>query len=585
MTELPTVSISGARFKVKGFVTDGFTVWATLHDGQHYTTEGVWSVPLVHLNEFLSMYGKRFDPSGIAGIQKRLSMEWLASAKFPPTIITELKSHQTLGSRFILNRVRSAVLDEMGTGKTALTLESALQLLRNNKIDRVLVMATSSGRYVWLREMKKWGFDKTEEKWVIPEFDNVQLLESPYKNIPDQISGEAKFVLGGYDIFSHRPEKKGIGIACDSLLADAKVRRYMIVADEAHLMGNYLSNRSIYLRVMNATWRVALTGTPIGNRVEEAFSILSFLEGHEMWNGFRNFAVEYLVYSEEKFGPNRAVTGYKNVARLANALLPISIRRLKKDVTDLPPITESWIDVKLSDEEEQVYTILREMFDDEVKQFRAGSILAHTLEFGAYTITKMFLAHPMLLEKTHSDIGQKIFEEYLSPPKSMPHSKFDAFGEFVEEILDQNDHATKVVVFCDFPRVLEWMTKLLPDNSWAMFHGQTPGPERDRQMERFNDDPECQWILLSDAGTSSVNLPASYVVHYTLPWSLITLNQRRDRASRMGHNMSLTALKMIVKGEESMDELIARTLEKKKALSDKLLKGIEDASRPPPDDT
>lgn len=571
------VSVNGSRFQLWGRIPNGALVWASLHDGIHHAKEGYWSCPLYLLPEFLHVFRKHINPTMLSNIEHRLSVRYLMEPerKFPQFVVPSLLPHQKEGVRFILNRTRCFELDQMGAMKTLQLLEASFELLRLHLIDRVLVVVTSSGQATWVDELRKWGFDDTSGLWKIPEAEKYVVLSAPYATIPMKMDGDYNFIISGFNLFSRDPSDDYVRAVID----DSRRRRYFIIVDEAHRIGNFQTNTATNLMRFHASWRVAMTGTPVGNRAEEVFSLQSFLEGGPAWGGYDRFASQFLVKQPRSLPNGKQVlhtVGYRNLDRLAASLVPVSIRRLKKDLApDMPPIVSETRHVTLSEDESRIYEMLRKRFEAEVEEYHKGSIRARDLEMGAYSVCKQFLAHPGLLAYSQSETAKKVYAEYIEG-RSIPASKFEEMLSLAEDILSGGEE--RAVIFCDSPRLLHWLGERLPMGAWVGIDGDTSPSDRRMAQDRFNSDPTCRFFLSSDAGTESLNLPAEYAIHYTLPWSLTKLNQRTERCHRLNVKISVTSIRIIADTEDSMDHFISDILEKKAGLSTNLIEGIEKAS-------
>ncbi|MCA1674512.1 MAG: DEAD/DEAH box helicase, partial [Actinobacteria bacterium] len=321
-----------------------------------------------------------------------------------------------------------------------------------------------------------------------------------------------------------------------------------VVLDEAQAVKNSLSQSAKAARRLQAEHRVALTGTPVENRLAELWSIMHFLNPG-MLGSSELFRTRYAI-PVERHGLTEPAQRLRAITR------PYVLRRLKTDpqiIDDLPDKIEIKQYCQLTTEQASLY---QAVVDDMLVKIensegieRRGNVLA------AMAKLKQVCNHPAQLLHDRSAVGRR-------------SGKVIRLEEILEEILAEGD---KVLCFTQFT---EFAELLLPHLS-ARFgqevlylHGGTPRTRRDEMVTRFQADGGPAVFLLSlKAGGTGLNLTAAnHVVHLDRWWNPAVENQATDRAFRIGQRRNVQVRKFICTGtlEEKIDEMI----EQKKALAD-----------------
>jgi SNF2 family DNA or RNA helicase len=321
-----------------------------------------------------------------------------------------------------------------------------------------------------------------------------------------------------------------------------------VVLDEAQAVKNSLSRSAKAVRRLRAEHRIALTGTPMENRLAELWSIMDFLNPGILGSA-ETFRSRYAI-PVERHGLTEPAERLRTITR------PYVLRRLKTDpriIDDLPDKIEIKQYCQLTAEQASLYQAVVDDMMDKIENSegieRRGNVLA------AMAKLKQVCNHPAQLLHDHSAVGRR-------------SGKVIRLEEIVEEILAEGD---KVLCFTQFT---EFAELLLPHLS-ARFgqevlylHGGTARTRRDEMVERFQSGSGPSVFLLSlKAGGTGLNLTAaSHVVHLDRWWNPAVENQATDRAFRIGQNRNVQVRKFICVGtlEEKIDEMI----EEKKALAD-----------------
>ncbi len=340
-----------------------------------------------------------------------------------------------------------------------------------------------------------------------------------------------------------------------------------LVLDEAQAIKNPGAKQTQAIKRINAQWRLALTGTPVENRLGDLWSIFDFLNAG-------------LLGSSRAFGSlcdamaQHAGDGY---APLRKLVAPYILRRLKTDKTviaDLPDKTEITTQCLLSKPQAALYQQSVDALahalaeakqaspDGQEKMQRRGVVLAFLTRF------KQICNHP----------SQWLGDERFAPAHS---GKFQRLGALCEPIAARQE---KLLVFTQFRAMTEPLQRYLETcfgKAGLVLHGGTPVKKRAGLVQRFQEDEEIAFMVLSlKAGGTGLNLTAaSHVIHFDRWWNPAVENQATDRAFRIGQKKNVLVQKFVCKG--TVEERIDQLLNDKQRLSDQVL-NMPDGSKSEP---
>lgn len=407
--------------------------------------------------------------------------------------------HQITGVRKLC-RMGSAILaDEMGLGKSLQALTVFAVDVQAGFADSMLVVATPTLKGNWYEEI---GANTL--------FKNVLILEGSPANrrqaLQDFAAMESpKILLVNYEqVVAHVDELNAL--------------KFSVVAyDEAHLIKNPRSKRTKACQRLVAERHLCLTGSPMLNHVDELWSLLHRVAPDEFPN-YHKFVQRYCVFGGFK---NKQIVGVKNEKELHNRLQSVMLRRLKKDVLDLPDKLYVPVVVELSPEQRKVYdTVRNEMILPSPDEATAEDI------DNALT---MFLRLKQITGTTACLDGY--------PDHS---SKLD---RAVEMILELSENGHKVVVFTQFRGVLHALEDRLaavavdgsPIPVWTL-HGDVPKEERVPRVRQWTDH-KGPGVVLAMLQVAAVGLNMTAARHAIFLDKLFVpkLNeQAEDRLHRIG---------------------------------------------------
>jgi SNF2 family DNA or RNA helicase len=226
------------------------------------------------------------------------------------------------------------------------------------------------------------------------------------------------------------------------------------------------------------------------------------------------------------------------------------LRRLKKDVlTELPPKLYENIHVEFSEKERALYRAIQEETMNELKE--AGMLSRNNLSQALVKIVRL---------KQMANSCELINGEQTS-------AKLTELKEQLKTILANGE---KALIFTTFKEMALILMRELVEYNPLLIAGGVSENERNENRKMFNEDDIHRLLIMTEAGNRGLNLQrADAVIHYDLPWSIATAEQREDRAHRHGHVGNMTVYRMLV--DNSVDEYILQVLFKKARMADVVL--------------
>ena len=324
------------------------------------------------------------------------------------------------------------------------------------------------------------------------------------------------------------------------------------VLDEAQAIKNPGAKQTRLVKKLEARSRIALTGTPVENRLSDLWSIFDFTHPGLLGSGKAFTAFTKRLAQAEHYGPLREL------------VRPYILRRLKTDksvITDLPDKTELKTWCHLSPAQAALY-------QRAVKELAAA--LADAEGIGRRGVVLAFL---MRLKQICNHPSQWQGDAAWAEADS---GKFSRLREIVEVIAAKQE---KVLVFTQFRETTEPLAAFLGavfGRAGLVLHGGTPVAKRRELVKRFQEDELTPFFVLSlKAGGSGLNLTAAaHVIHFDRWWNPAVENQATDRAFRIGQTKNVLVHKFICRGtiEDKIDQLIEA---KQQLVSDVLEGGAE----------
>lgn len=455
----------------------------------------------------------------------------MENTPLPKSTLATLREYQTKGYSwlwFLYKYGLNGILaDDMGLGKTLQTLTLLQKAKEKDGKQPTLVVCPTSVVFNWENEIEK--FSPNLKYLVLSGTER----KSNFKNIPKYDVIITSYALVRRDV------------------AELKKHNFRyVILDESQNIKNAQSQTSKAVKDLNAKHKLALSGTPIENRLEELWSIFDFLMPGFLFdsNEFNYRFVNPIVEKSDK-----AVE-----RRLKGQIFPFILRRMKRDVAkDLPDKIESVAYCELTPEQKDLYLQVLDSTKEELfKSIETVGLEKSRMSiFSALLRLRQICCHPRLYDK----------EGTLGINES---GKFEHLQEMLEEIISEGH---RILLFSQFVGMLDIIENWLETK--GIKHEYLSGRTKNRQevVERFNSDPTIPIFLVSlKAGGTGLNLTgADYVIHYDPWWNPAVEDQATDRAYRIGQTKKVFVYRLITKG--TVEEKIQRLKSKKRSLVDSVI--------------
>jgi non-specific serine/threonine protein kinase len=451
-------------------------------------------------------------------------------------LLATLRPYQQVGVRWLhlLSRLRlgACLADDMGLGKTLQVIALLLVLKQREGPAPSLLVAPASLLANWADEVARFA----PSLRVLVAHPSAMSADDLKAAPPERLTA-CDLVVTSYGSLQRVP-----------WLSDITWR--LAVLDEAQAIKNPGTRQARAAKELKALARVALTGTPIENRLSDLWSIFDYLNP-----GLLGGAKEFARFSK------RLEDSPHGYAPLRSLVQPYILRRLKTDksvIGDLPDKTELTAFCGLSRPQAALYqrTVdeLAEALADTEGIQRKGLILTYLMRF------KQICNHPSQW------LGDGVWAEADS-------GKLARLRELAEVIAAKQE---KVLVFSQFRETSGPLAAFLGQifgRPGVVLTGETAVKQRKELVRRFQEDETVPFFVLSlKAGGAGLNLTAaSHVIHFDRWWNQAVEDQATDRAFRIGQTRNVLVHKFICRGtvEEKIDALIAS----KRRLSEDLLDG------------
>ncbi|MEW5920427.1 MAG: DEAD/DEAH box helicase [Bacillota bacterium] len=449
-------------------------------------------------------------------------------AQVPVSLRADLRPYQLRGFRWLyantLKGLGSCLADDMGLGKTVQVLALILKLKEEGRLENpALVICPTTLIGNWVKECEKF----------VPS-----LKAEVYHGSSRRLATKGTdVVITSYGVLRRDTDK-------------FKRRKWeLVIIDEAQNIKNPETDQSKAVKSLTAGSHIAMSGTPVENRLTELWSIFDFINrGYlgKQQDFIKNFAVPIEKYRDRE-----------KIRKLKAATAPFLMRRLKSDkaiIKDLPDKAVKNEYCYLSREQAALYQQVTESMMREIEQ--GEGIARKGLIFKLMTALKQICNHPVQYTKkgkaqrSHSGKAEKVLsllENIITGgEKALLFTQYREMGELLVDLIKEEMHEEPL-----------------------FFHGGLSRKKRDEMVENFQNNGKSSPIMIISlkAGGTGLNLTAAAnVIHYDLWWNPAVENQATDRTYRIGQTQNILVHRLISLGtfEEKIDEMISA----KKELAD-----------------
>ena len=457
------------------------------------------------------------------------SVEEPGEVEIPSTLRGTLRPYQARGLAWLTAMGRlglgACLADDMGLGKTIQLI--AHLLARQPARHPTLVVCPTSVLGNWANELESFGPTLTVSRYHGPDRDL-------------QASRGCNVVLTTYGVLVRDTDEL------------SEVRWDVVALDEAQAIKNPSSRRAQAARKLKASHRIAMSGTPVENCLDELWSLMRFLVPGFL-GARQRFRTEVAV-PIERFGDERIAN------QLKRAVQPFLLRRLKTDpnvIGDLPDKIERREHCAMTSEQARLYEIIVEEHMERIAASTEIERRGHVLAM--LTRLKQACNHPAHYLKEEG-------------PLSGRSGKLARCTDLLASALANGERALVFTQYREMGHLLQSHLSATFGVKVGFYHGGTPTHRRDQLVDAFQNDMAGAPILIISlkAGGTGLNLTrATHVLHYDRWWNPAVEDQATDRAYRIGQRDNVQVHKLITHG--TLEDRIDRLLEKKRALADQVV--------------
>jgi SNF2 family DNA or RNA helicase len=454
----------------------------------------------------------------------------------PKKINATLRHYQSEGV-YWLERLRKMYLngilaDDMGLGKT---LQAIVAITQGQKkgVQPSLVVCPTTLLYNWQEEIHKFNPDL-----------KVLLVDG----IPNHRKKLIK-TIDKYDIIitSYTLMQKDIEFYKETCF-------FYSILDEAQHIKNRGTRNAKSVKMIQATHRMILTGTPIENSLEELWSLCDYLMPGFL-SSYDRFVEKYIRVSGDVY--------HKNIEYLKKKVSPFILRRMKVDVLDdLPPVSEIPYHCQLSDTQQQLYKSYAKSARDELVKLveRDGFDKVQIHVLATLTRLKQICCHPAIFAKEKPEAGDS--------------AKYDMLLELLQTMVEGKH---KTVIFSQYTKMLQIMREDMMQKGIRFSYLDGTSKNRLQIVREFNENDNIPVFLVSlKAGGTGLNITgADTVIHYDMWWNPAVESQATDRVHRIGQTKSVSSYKLITAG--TIEEKIVEMQNRKKGLVKKVVSCDDEA--------
>lgn len=496
----------------------------------------VWEIPVKYLDKLIDKLSK-YDEIEI----KADDMNWMKKKEITVPSNFEFKTkpfqHQIEGFRYGMENDKWLLADEQGLGKTKQVIDIAIAKKMAKGYKHCLIICGVNGlKWNWYNEVQTHS---NETAHILGQKQNGTVGGTADKLYDLAHISEIRdyFIITNIESLREEELVKRLVVLCKTKVIG------MIAADESHRMKNPNSMQGKGFLKLHAETMIAMTGTPLMNNPLDFYIILKWLgyEDHSFY-AFKNYYCEMGGYG------NYQIIGYKHLEDLQEQLNDFMLRRLKKDVLDLPEKTLIDEYVEMGSKQAQIYREISMEIQANIDQIKkANNPLAEMIRMRQAT------GYTGILSSTVKE-----------------SAKLDRMEELVEEA---RQNSKQVVIFSNWTQMTDAIYERLHKKyTLSVITGETKDELRQHNVREFQEGRSEVIIgTIGAMGTGLTLTSGSVEIFLDHPWTMAAYNQAVDRCHRIGQTKNITIYNLITRF--TIDEKIWQLVKKKGKLSDFIIDG------------
>ena len=446
----------------------------------------------------------------------------------PKAIESILKPYQKIGVNWILSLYKNGfggcLADDMGLGKTLQTIAFLSCKERISKLP-ILIIVPKIILLNWEKEINKFMPDK---KIIIAygsyDFHNLNELNTIYISTYDTVvMKKEEFQKSNFDC---------------------------IIIDEAQYIKNYRTQRYAAIKNLKSNFRLALTGTPIENNIEELFSLFDILNP-DLLKNYRRYIKNFTKNEISK----DVINNFNKV------ISPFILRREKENVLkELPFKNEKYVYCEMEEDQRRLYNNLFTSVKKEIES-----------KPNRFVIKDNSVILEGLLYLREACVDPQLLPPVIRGKIPCGSCKFELFKEYAENIMKES---RKLIIYSQFPKVFNKMMTWASKKGWNIFY--IDGKTKDRQtiIDNFEMSDEGIFFISLKAGGVGLNLVScQYVIIFEPWWNIAAERQASDRVYRIGQKKPVFIYHFLIKN--SIEDKMFELQNKKKKLIQNVLVDLE----------
>jgi SNF2 family DNA or RNA helicase len=462
---------------------------------------------------------------------------------------TKPYAHQLTALEKSWNKENYAYFMEMGTGKTKVLIDNVAMLYDKGKIDGVLIIAPKGVVKTWYEQELPIHLPNHIENVSVLWQPNITKTQQEKLDTLFEIDSALHILVMNVEALS---TEKGVKFATKFINS----HKAMMAIDESTTIKTPTARRTknIIKIGINAKYKRIMTGSPITKNPLDLYTQCEFLDpwllDFSSYYAFRNRYAE--MKTMHVSGRSiQVVDKFRNLSELSDTVKEFSYRVLKEDCLDLPPKNFIKRHITLTPDQKKVYEQMKK---------HAIAMLNKKVTTTVSVLTQLMRLHQITCGYVTADDG------------SIQEVESNRMNELMS-ILEETEG--KVIIWANYQfsvgNIIQKITKKFGKESYVHYYGLTPQEIRQENIKRFQNDPECRFIIgTPQTGGYGITLTqANTVIYYSNGYDLEKRLQSEDRAHRIGQKKTVTYIDIIA--EDTIDEKIVEALRKKIDIASEVL--------------